>query len=463
MSSWDESAHDRDMVGGFSEMAGSEQTDTLAAASTEEPEWAWEPPSYRIPTANLGLLNARLDAANKRLKRAGVEERFTFTAIPRVVHDEHTGLTYETNDVTLNTPRIAAGDWRFDGVHELGANGHVVSHFAHGADAVFDRAGDRLLCEHCGHRRARSKVFVVTNPQTGETKQVGTNCLELFLGMKPEGLWALTEDFEPGDLEVDDDNLGSFRAPSDSVTAADDVLAVTLRVMAEDGAYLSKSKAAHHETPTATKVQERLAEHAAVKPLLSAAERDEIGEVFAWLDGLPAEDQSEYQNNLVQVLRPDRDGNRLVDRKHVPLVASAISAYRSHKAFEERKRIRDGARAARDAAKKQEFLAPVGEKLKGRGIEATVIGVRLGEDHGYGRPFHVTLMDDEGHVVYWKASGSIGDSYQTPGGKSPLDAGRGRSGRHRRRDGEGQQGLRLQRRLGDGTHSGEARASSGAG
>lgn len=419
MSTFVESQHDRDRIGRFTEMSGSEQVDSLAAPTSfvdEEPAWEWVPPTYRIPTANLGVLQMRLDKANARLKKAGIEERFSFTATPRTVHDERSGQTYETNDVVLNTPRISAGDWKFDGVHELGANGHVISHYTKGAEPTFDAGGDRLLCEHCGHRRARSKVFVVANPATGETKQVGSNCLELFLGVKPEGLWALTDDAEIDDLAVDDDDLGGFTGRNDSVTAADDVLAVTMQVIAEDGAYLSKSKAAYNERPTADKVLERLTTHAAVKPQLTAAEREELDAVFAWVDAIDLHDATEYQANLHHVLAADRDGNRLIARKHVPLVASAISSYRSHIAYEARKRIQDDARAKRDAAKVQSYLAAPGEKLKGRGVQATVIGMRLGEDYGYGRPLHVTLMDDDGHVIYWKASGVVGDSIETPGG-----------------------------------------------
>lgn len=397
---------------------GNPRPDGALAVLDEEPDWEWQPTRYRIPTANLGALRERLDRANKRLARAGVDERFTFTAERRLVHDERTGETYSTNDVTLNVPRITCGEWAFDGVHELGANGQVISHFTHGAEAVLDESKDLLVCEHCGHRRARTKVIVVTNPKTGETKQVGTNCLDLFLGVKPEGIWALTEDFDASELAVDDDDLGAFRSTSSSIMDADDVLALTLQVMTEDGGYLSKSKAGYHEVPTATKVLERLDERAAVHPQITDEERAELDEVLAYVDSINPADADDYESNLRAALAKDRDGNRRVSRKHVPLVASAISSHRRNKSFALKRQLEDEARTQRDSAKVQEFLAASGEKLTGRNIEATVLSIRMGRDYGYGAPLHVSLIDDDGHVIYWKASGPVGGSIQTPGGLS---------------------------------------------
>ncbi|WP_433673940.1 hypothetical protein [Microbacterium gorillae] len=384
---------------------------------TEEAGWEWERPSYRIPTGNLGILQERIDKANKRLQRAGIDERFTFTAERRIVRDERTGQEHTTNEVTLNTPRISAGDWRFDGVHELGANGRVISHFTHGAEAILDESKDLLVCEHCGHRRSRTKVMVVTNPSTGETKQVGTNCLGLFLGVKPQGLWALDENFGADDLEVDDDDLGTFRNPSAGIIDADDVLAVTLQVIAEDGGYLSKAKAIYTETPTADKVLERIGARSAMRPQLTDTEQAEVAAVLAYVDQIDPSEAGEYERNLHQALAADGDGQRRIDRKHVALVASAIPSFRSHQAFELKKKLREEARAKQDTSKAQAYLAAPGESLKGRDIEATILSVRLGQDYGYGAPLHVSMMDDDGHVIYWKCSGILGGSIETKDGQ----------------------------------------------
>lgn len=87
---------------------------------------------YSIPTQNIGALRIRVGKANDRLAKAGVAERFTYTITPRIVTHPRTDRTYETNEVQLNTPRISAGGWKFDGVHEQAANGQVISLYARG-------------------------------------------------------------------------------------------------------------------------------------------------------------------------------------------------------------------------------------------------------------------------------------------------------------------------------------------
>lgn len=375
-------------------------------------------PVYRIPTVNLGALQGRLDRANARLKKAGIAERFTYTAEPRVVVNEETGLEYETNDVTLNTPRIACGEWEFDSVHEMAANGKVISYRANGSEPGDHVEVDNLMCDYCGHKRARTKIVVVTSPKTGERKQVGTNCLQLFLGVKPEGLWALTEDFEADELAVDDDELYSFRSPDATVVGGNDVLALTLRAVEDNGGvFISRGRATMKDKATADVVLERMPQFTTMKLTLSDVERAEIDGLLAWVDGMDSAKVSNYERNLQQALAKDENGRRLVARKHVPLVASAISAFRRNQQREAERALQQKLEEERNAGKKQAYLAAPGEKLKGRDVHATILSTRLGHDYGYGAPLHVTMLDDDGHVIYWKCSGVLGDSIETPGGR----------------------------------------------
>lgn len=55
-------------------------------------------------------------------------------------------------------------------------------------------------CGHCGKFRDRNSTSLVTDPDAGDTLQVGASCMEAFLGIKPEGLSILGM----GDLHTDD-------------------------------------------------------------------------------------------------------------------------------------------------------------------------------------------------------------------------------------------------------------------
>lgn len=389
------------------------RSDAESTLADEVPASTYEPIIYRIPTSRLTALQAKLDKLNRRLAKAGIEERFAYDARPRIVHDERTGASHETNDVTINTPRISLGDWRFDSMHEKAANGKVISHFA--GDAYPQVADETMRCDYCGHNRARTKVYMVTSPSTGETKQVGSNCLELFLGVKPAGLWALDEDFDASEFDVDDEDLGALFGQDTRITLGDSVMLLTMRQIEQDGGvFLSRGRATIYDTPTADKVLDSIEHGAGGAPLeASSAEADELRRLYTWVDGL--EGESEYERNLQAALAPTEEvgGERWVATKHVPLVASAVSSFRHHEQRERERAAREELKAREAAMKKQEFLAPAGTKLKGMDVTATILSARLGQDYGYGAPLHVKMIDDDGHVLYWRSSSGIGDWIQT--------------------------------------------------
>jgi len=389
------------------------RSDAESTLADEAPASTYEPIVYRIPTSRLTALQAKLDKLNRRLAKAGIEERFSYNAQSRIVLDERTGLSHETNDVRINTPRISLGDWRFDSMHEKAANGKVISHFAGDADPHV--ADETMRCDYCGHNRARTKVYMVTSPSTGETKQVGSNCLELFLGVKPAGLWALDESFDASEFDVDDDDLGTLYSHDTSIIQGDNVMLLTMRQIEQDGGtFLSRGRASMSETPTADKVLDSL-DRGAAGVVLKASndEAAELTRLYAWVDGLDGD--SEYERNLQAALAPTEEvgGERWVSRKHIPLVASAVSSFRHHEQRERERGALEELKAREAAMKKQEFLAPAGTKLKGMGVTATILSARLGQDYGYGAPLHVKMIDDDGHVLYWRSSSGLGDWIQT--------------------------------------------------
>jgi hypothetical protein len=113
-------------VGG--EFAANEHDE--AESSLASDEYPYEPynPVYTLLSQNVGAFRDRIDQANARLKRAGVDERFRFTSESRVIHRED-GSIVEVVDITLEKPVISAGEWRFDSTHELTENGDVLNYY----------------------------------------------------------------------------------------------------------------------------------------------------------------------------------------------------------------------------------------------------------------------------------------------------------------------------------------------
>lgn len=395
--SFDESLHPRGQTANAGQFR--EVVNTAPASELSDTAEAPAGNHWRILADRLGDLSAAVEKANKRLERAGVEERFDFTFTKSVWRDEH-DQPWMVADVELNRPTISVGAWDFVAAHEKTAAGQIISHFRGNDDRSGVAADESMRCDHCGHSRARQKVFTLRDRETGELKQIGSNCLKLFLGIRPEGLWAMSAEVG-AEIRFDEDDFRPGTA-HERAFEGEELLLGTLRQIETDGEFLSRSRAGYR-TPTMDKVKGNLAELTAQPATKS--ETDEIAAVIAWVDSLtPAEGyDGDYERNLQAAFVRDDEGLLAVERKHAGLVGSAISSYRHALA----RKARDEARAAFDATKAQEFVFTPGENLRGKDLELRVIKAVLGQDYGYGQPLHVTFMDDEGHILYWKASSGL--------------------------------------------------------
>ncbi|EPD84214.1 hypothetical protein HMPREF1529_02279 [Microbacterium sp. oral taxon 186 str. F0373] len=397
MSSFDASDHPRGQAanaGQFREKANDAPDSELTADVDDEPCNKW-----MILADRLLDFSKAVERENRRLERAGVDERFTFTHERKVWRDEH-GRPWMVEAIELNRPRIAVGDWQFLAQHEKTAAGAIITYQAGSAGERVE--GDpSMRCDHCGQFRSRQKVFTLRDRNTGELKQIGSNCLSLFLGTKPEGLCAMAREVG-AELRLDeDDDFASGNAKPNAFDG-DMLLLATIRQIALDGGeYVSRSKAGMYRTPTAEKVKGQLAVLTSEPP--APAELAEMNAVVDWVGALEPGDEDDYLRNLVAAFTRDDDGELIVYSKHAGLAASAISAYRRHIAREAERQRKEELAKTKLAA----FAFNPGESLKDKGLELSVVSMREGHDYGYGAPTHITLLDDDGHVFYWKSTGFL--------------------------------------------------------
>lgn len=139
----------------------------------------------------------RVEKANRKLERAGIEERFVVDFTERVVQDKESGEDFLVLDAKLNQPMISSGEWSFAGKIDF--------YFNENQDTIVTVSGpdeelaekyhvdDPTRCDYCGAARRRVKTYIVRNKE-GEYKQIGSNCLSAFLGVQPKGLWTLEYD-----------------------------------------------------------------------------------------------------------------------------------------------------------------------------------------------------------------------------------------------------------------------------
>ena len=389
----------------------------LDAASEPEALDRTPAPVYRVPSWGVQIAEEKIAAANKRLARAGIEQRFTYEWSEPYV--ETTGeypsqVKHEYRTLTVSHPAIAYDGWEFVAALDQAGEGTLIVRTRPGAD-LQGWAPSEALCEHCHQRRHRNTTYVLRNAD-GELRQVGSNCLENFLGVKPSGLWAIGED-PLGGFDERADWFGGARAS----TVADprEIIAAALFASDEGRHYEPKSAEQFGRVPTARHVDRLL--FTSPRTSEDRAERERYAEATArferegTIDDVLAtvaamEPGTDYVNNLHKLAAME-----WVDARHAGMLASAVSGWAREK----------GRRVEREKTAglyRPGFIAAEGEKIPQ--LHATVTKVRYIDDpySYYGGVNTLVLMRDEnGHTVKWFASGrhdlNDGDQIALTGGR----------------------------------------------
>src|SRR5699024_5461385 len=207
-----------------------------------------------IPTDRVELAERAIETANRRLEREGIEERFTVDRTDTVKRRDPSPYELErgfakpgeiietrTTELVLNRPTIGRDGWQFDAALDR----------VPGTDSFTMRSAGREFggwrpepgrCDHCGQFRDRNKTYLVSNPETGETMQVGSSCVQSFLGVKPEGLWSLQYDL-PSNMEDTDDMDRPLPSGADPVMDNRELIARALAVTDGGRGFVSKRRA----------------------------------------------------------------------------------------------------------------------------------------------------------------------------------------------------------------------------
>lgn len=156
--------------------------------------------SFTFNIDMLGVVRNKIEIANRRLEKAGIEERFDFlvTGTEELI-DEH-GLV-SSIEVTgvVNHPQVAFKGYEFV-ARVIIEDGGTILRTVPGQDVGDWGRPESHRCDYCNQSRSRKQSYIVRNTETRELLQVGSNCLSLFLGVDLSGLWFLErfsfEEFE---------------------------------------------------------------------------------------------------------------------------------------------------------------------------------------------------------------------------------------------------------------------------
>lgn len=400
-----------------------------------ETEQASAGPSLRIPTWSVDRIEHRVELANRRLEREGIAERFELkredeeVSYRRPTGDEADMYGYvswqqyafQYSTLTLNRPSISHEGWRFDAaLDRVPGTDEFMMRSVLGRDFAGWRP-EPGRCDHCDKFRDRSTLYLVTNEVTGETLQVGASCMEVFLGVRPKGLWSLGATFEP-----DEDRDG---APLSTQSVEDNRELIAKALVASDMGkrYVSKSRAVEWgSVSTADRIdalfgsttfrrlteEDRLEREEARQELAEILSSGLVDDVVTAAGEVGTD--SDYGRNLNTALDAG-----FATATMSGTVISAVAAYGRKNRETAQARVRED----RIADATPGFVAPVKTRL--REVPVTIANVFEGTRAAYAwphgdEPFQIiTMRGGDGHEIVWKTSPvqpvTVGDDVTTTG------------------------------------------------
>lgn len=359
-----------------------------------------------VTISSTDYLEHLVERENKRFERMGNDMRITFDVKERKVPVNKYSVTVNKTiyDVKITMPEAVYGGYKFHAVAEQTPGGVIVKS---GRENV-DWRPESMKCDHCGRNQRRNKTYLVTSPEN-EILQLGSSCVEDYLGYRPGGLNRIF-DLE-GELEeaMEERERSYHREGGSGISANDtvpkrEILALALAVSDGGEDFVSNSVSWELGRSSTSEVMKH---YLFGKPANDNERRyfDEISEKFdqyresgAEVDELEnlvdeLEGESDYVQNMKAIASADD-----VRYKDFSMLVSILAEKRRRMKISQKKKIEFT----------PGYMLPVGESVKGKKLK--VIDNKVLTSHGY--TYYqdevsyslMTMQDEEGHKVTWFSS-----------------------------------------------------------
>lgn len=236
-------------------------------------------------------------------------------------------------------------------------------------------------CDHCGTNRDRNTTYILIDTE-GNYKQVGGNCLGLFLGVDPgvalmmSDTAALVRDLNANELDEDEDEVAD-RIPRHLRQYGLEKFLWFVAQQIRLFGWVSKSEM--YKTPTANRAFDDMYNKDATEP--SEDDKALAQAAVTWASELIAFDCSDYLLNIRQIAI-----NGFCTEKTIGYAASIIPAYNRH--------LQDTA-----TNKAGGFVGSVGDKVT---MIVTLAHTSTPIYTTYGMLYINTFIDNSGNTIVWK-------------------------------------------------------------
>lgn len=349
--------------------------------------------TYRLTTAEFIRATAKINQLNQRAVKRGwtgrIEIRGQRTVVVNSGHplpfpDRPAGTDVVCMDTTITGEAPCYDGWTFlAAVDALPTPAGEVNWVVRCAPGISDTGIDRAQlragwCDHCKTDRAnRRHTFLVQHSETGELRQVGSTCIQDFLGWSTRPVFIAAP-------ELDTDDLGAVQRGADVFTPRT-IVAMALAATEVMGWVSRSTAAAHHKMSTSDLVQECLVgsskaareARAELEPHLPAA-MDQAPTVIDRLVDEFAGETDGYRANLRAVLAA-----QVIEFHQIALACSAIAALQHLESAA-------AAEAEKPEPPTREWLGQLGDLVE---ISGTIVTAMTVDGYAYGTTQRLIVID----------------------------------------------------------------------
>ena len=388
--------------------------------------------TYMIPEENVENLEKKFNAAARKIRKINHELEPTMTKSSHTIvlvrkielrpcdcRSESTikKVPYEARRVELKIPDktvFAENNWAFGGsVEPSGVDGkNFVNVNLSGKDLGFIVptkyfSSNPCSCDYCKTNRKRNKTYLVVNQGTGEWKQLGKECLKLFVtGIDVDAIATFESFIKEAEDAANPGDEFFYNRRFKFVNVAD-ALALACAVYRERG-YLATRDAVGDSNDLCNKniVQRKLAQQYGCDSdflNVSNSVRSEVDEITVKTDTAIAKEDVEVAVEMVKRFPDEPYYNNLrviVENEYVPLnkLGLLVSIPKAIDGYEEEKRRQE---EKERLAAESNYLGSVGEKISVNFVSGRKVACC---ETQFGLLYIYEFKDANGNTVIWKTS-----------------------------------------------------------
>lgn len=352
-----------------------------------------------IPLDNLPMIQERLAKKNKKLKNSGIQEQFEMEISKPYLKEISKGIineNVEMIDIKINKPVISFGGYNIIGSIDKEEGGLIYKNFSNETYTP-----KLMVCDHCGKKRHRNRTFILKNSNNGEIKQIGSGCVEAYVGIKAPSLWV----YEKDNLDDIDENLTDYNSFSHRSVPIKDLLNIALGITNGGKDFVSKRAVEYSgKTSSAEIINNYINNNNGIK---NKSEEIITNRIEKYRNSNAADDliqkikdsndDSEWMNNLKTIVNGEN-----VSKKNIGLVVSAVSILK-----------KEDQEKANKISFTKGFAGKIGEKLFAQKVTVVKkITQEVFDPYTYSGRYKerdiLTLKNKDGHMLTFFASRKIG-------------------------------------------------------